>query len=402
MRSGQVAPIFFGIFIALACGSNVDESKVGDGSAATGNINTNNNAGTGSINVGSGSTTGNPGGGAGSVDPNSACAQSSADGQPTQVDLYFMVDITGSMNCPVPETTRCEMANGPPASGESRWTVVSAALKSFVADPQNQTLGVGLRFFPVGGNSPGGGNGGAACNANSYAMPNVEIGPLSTTAQPLTTAISAQMPNGTTPTVPSLTAAIDHATAWAKAHPTHRVAVVYATDGQPNGCGATNTVEQAAAVALRGALGTPAIPTYVLGVGPDLANLNSIAANGGTKTAFLVDTTQNAASQLSAALASIQSTTALDCSYTIPAPPTGQTLVEGKVNVSYTNGAGTVTPVLQDPPNTPCASGSGWQYSADKTTINLCGKACDDVKADKGGKIQVLFGCDTVVGNPPK
>ncbi len=141
------------------------------------------------------------------------------------------------------------------------------------------------------------------------------------TSQALTTAISMQVPAGTTPTVPSLSAAIDHATAWAKANPTHRVAVVYATDGQPNGCGATNTVEQAAATALRGALGTPSIPTYVLGVGPDAANLNSIAENGGTKTAFFVDTTQNAASQLSAALASIRNTTALDCTYTIPPPP---------------------------------------------------------------------------------
>ncbi|HKO47218.1 MAG TPA: vWA domain-containing protein [Polyangiaceae bacterium] len=389
MRVGQVGPLFFGVFIALACGSNVDESKV-DGI----NINTDNRAGSGTIEPGTGTGSANGSGGAGSgVDPNTACAQSSADGQPTQVDLYFMVDSTGSMNCPVPELTKCEMPDGPPATGESRWTVVSAALKAFVADAQNQGLGVGLRFFPVRGNS-------AACNAASYANPNVEIGPLSMTSQALTTAINRQMPDGSTPTVPSLTAAIDHASAWAKAHPTHRVAVVYATDGQPNGCGASNTVPQAAMVAARGV--TAGIPTYVLGVGPDLANLNSIAMSGGTNTAFLVDTTQNAAAQLSAALASIRSTTALDCTYTIPPPPAGQTLVEGKVNVQYTNGAGVVTQVLQDPNNPPCASGSGWQYSADKKQINLCGKACTDAKADKGGKIQVLFGCDTVIGNPPK
>jgi len=395
MRLGQVGPIFFGLFIALACGSTDDESKVNGGTAATGNINTGNNAGTGSINTGSGSTTGNPGGGAGStVDPNSACATSSADGQAIQIDLYFMVDITGSMNCPVPDNgVRCDMPNGPPATGESRWTVVSAALKAFVADPMNQTLGVGMRFFPSGNN---------ACNANSYARPNVEIGPLSMTSQPLTAAIDMQTPDGSTPTVPSLTAAIDHATAWAKANPTHRVAVVYATDGQPNGCGNTNTVPNAAAAALRGALATPSIPTYVLGVGPDLANLNSIAENGGTKAAFLVDTSQNAAMQLSAALASIRSTTALDCTYTIPPPPAGQALEPGKVNVNYTNAAGTVTTVPQDPPNVDCTAGSGWQYSADGKQINLCGKACNDVKADKGGKIQVLFGCATQIGNPPK
>jgi hypothetical protein len=394
MRSGQVGPIFFGLFIALACGSTDDESKVG-GTAATGNINTNpnNNAGTGSILTGGGSTTGNPNGGNGSTS-NPDCASISADGQPTQVDLYFMVDITGSMNCPVPDNgVRCDMPNGPPASGESRWTVVSAALKSFVADAGNQTLGVGMRFFPSRSN---------ACMASSYARPDVEIGPLSMTSPALTAAIDMQVPDGSTPTVPSLTAAIEHATTWARANPTHRVAVVYATDGQPNGCGSSNSVPNAAAAALRGALGTPSIPTYVLGVGPDLANLNSIAENGGTKAAFLVDTSQNAATQLSAALASIRSTTALDCTYTIPPPPAGKVFVENEVNIEYTNGAGTVTKVGPTEKDADCSTAPGWQYSSDRKQVNLCGQTCTDVKADKGGKIQVLFGCPTDPVEIPK
>ncbi len=72
------------------------------------------------------------------------------------------------------------------------------------------------------------------------------------------------------------------------------------------------------------------------------------------------------------------------------------------MNVNYTNAAGVVTTVPQDPPNTACSAGSGWQYSADGTQINLCGKACTDVKADKGGKIKVLFGCATQIGDPPR
>ncbi|HEY0466091.1 MAG TPA: hypothetical protein VGC79_17895, partial [Polyangiaceae bacterium] len=252
--------------------------------------------------------------------------------------------------------------------------------------------------FPVGGNN-------ASCNVNSYAAPNVEIGPLSMTSQPLTTAINMQRPNGSTPTVPSLTAAIDHASAWAKSHPTHKVAVVYATDGQPNGCGAMNTVPEAAKVALRGALSTPPIPTYVLGVGPNLANLNTIADQGGTKTAFLVDTAGNAASQLSAALSSIR-TGALSCTYVIPPAPKGQTFQDNLVNIDYTNGAGVLTKIGQTPPGpdgkpADCSTADGWQYSGDKTQINLCGKTCSDVKADKGGKLQVRFGCPTMPGEPP-
>ena len=247
------------------------------------------------------------------------------------------------MNCPVPDNgVRCEIPDGPPDMGESRWTVVSAALKTFVADPANKTLGVGMGFFPIGSERN-------SCTASTYASANVEIGPLAMTSQPLTTAINRQTPNGRTPTVPALTGAIQHASTWAKAHPTHRVAVVFATDGQPNGCGASTDAQQAAAVeeaaqvAAKGLMDT-GIPTYVLGVGPDLANLNSIAKSGGTGTAFLVDTSQNAAAQLSAALASIRNTTALDCTYTIPPAPAGKTFVDTEVNIAYTNSAGVVTP----------------------------------------------------------
>jgi len=286
--------------------------------------------------------------------------------------------------------------------GESRWTVVSAALKAFVADPQNQGLGVGMRFFPDQN----------LCSVNAYATPTVEIGPLSMTSQPLITAIDMVMPNGYTPTVPSLTGAITHATTWAQQNPTHRVAVVFATDGQPNGCGVSSAAQQAAAVkeaaavALKAALGSPSIPTYVLGVGPDLDNLNLIAVNGGTKAAFLVDTSANAATQLSAALASIRSTTALDCTYTIPTPPAGKMFVDKEVNIEYTSGAGVVTkvgPSAKDAAGNDldCATVNGWQYSGDKKQINLCGKTCTDVKADKAGKIQVLFGCPTQAEEPP-
>ena len=402
MRFGQVGPVFFGVFIALACGSTSGESKVDPGgSAATGNIETSNRAGSGTFDPGGGSTTGNPGGGngsSGSVDPE--CARISSDGQPIPVDLYFIVDKTFSMHCPVPDNgVRCEIPDGPPDMGESRWTVVSAALKTFVADPSNKTLGVGMGFFPIGSERN-------SCTASTYASANVEIGPLAMTSQPLTTAINRQTPDGRTPTVPALTGAIQHASTWAKAHPTHRVAVVFATDGQPNGCGASTDAQQAAAVeqaaqAAASGLMDNGIPTYVLGVGPDLANLNSIAKSGGTGTAFLVDTSQNAAAQLSAALASIRNTTALDCTYTVPPEPTGKQFNREQVNIEYTNGAGAVTKVGPVQAGADCATAPGWKYSSDFKQINLCGKTCSDVKADKAGKIQVIFGCPTDPEEPP-
>jgi hypothetical protein len=303
-----------------------------------------------------------------------------------------MVDITGSMHCPVPDVMQCDVEPPKPWSMTTRWTVESAALKAFMDDKANAGIGVGINFFPTN-------NG--ICNAASYVTPAVEIAALPGAAMNLDRVIDMQMPGGQTPTVASIDGAIQHAQAWAKANPTHRVAVVYSTDGYPMGCN-NNTIDNAATLAAAAFAGKPSIPTYVLGVGPNLTDLNKIATSGGTKAAFLIDTKADAATQLAQALASIRTTAVLCCAYTIPAPPAGQTLQPGLVNVTYTNSKGAVTKVTQDPAGTTCAKGNGWEYSSDGTQINLCGAVCDSVKADPGGKLQVLFGCATEVGMPPK
>ena len=391
MRLRIVAPAVLSLFVAVACGSSGDQSQVQGG----GPVGNNGSGGSGLVIGGGSAASGNTANGS-SVDPGSACANTAADGEAVQVDLYFMVDTTGSMNCPVPDQGQCVGSNGPPPAGDTRWSVLSTALKSFVADQANKDLGMGIKFFPTK-------NMNQLCQASAYATPATEIAPLSANAAGVTMQIDMQTPGGNTPTVPSLQAAIDHATAWAKANPTHKVVVVYATDGYPQGCTNSNTIPNAAKIAAAAYAATPSIATYVLGVGPNLTDLEQIADAGSNKTtpAFLVDTTQNAATQLSAALAAIRGKAAVDCTYTIPAPPKGQTLDPLKVNVAYTNSAGVVTNLQQDAPDVTCDKGSGWEYSADGKQINLCGSACATVKGDPGGKIQVLFGCKTDVGNPP-
>ena len=424
MQARTVAPVVLGLLIAAACSSSAGTSSVSGAGAGAGAGNANpglngsassNNGSAGSTLVvgmpGSGNTTGNSSAGGGALDSDAACAATAADGQPVQVDLFFMVDITGSMNCKVPpDDTTCLQDPGVGFYPVSRYTVVSGALKTFIADPANADLGMGIAFFPsgmAGGGMAGGGRGGGgrnnqSCTAATYAVPNVEIGPLATTNMMLTAAVDAQKPSGSTPTVPALQGALDHATAWATAHPTHRVAVVYATDGEPAGCDANNTIANAATIAGAAFAATPSIPTYVLGVGPDLTNLNQIASAGSNNAtpAFLVDATADAPAQLSKALAAIRTTVALGCTYTIPPAPAGQTFQPGLVRVEYTDSKGVVTSVLQDPPATDCAHGQGWQYSPDMTQINLCGAQCDAVKADQAGKLKVQFGCATIVAPP--
>jgi hypothetical protein len=380
------------IAMAAACGSTHSgfNSEGGGSGAGTG-------TGNGGLVVGStggttagGSTTG--GGEGVAFNPEAACASSSADGEPIPVDLFFMVDITGSMNCPVPDDAArpCEVDPGPPYSATTRWTVESAALKDFIANAANSGMGMGIGFFPSMND---------ICVNTTYTTPTVEIAALPGNASLLDTAIMAQTPAGNTPTVPSLDGATMHATAWAKAHPTHRVAVVYATDGYPEGC-TGNTIPAAAAIAAAAFNATPSISTYVLGVGSNLTSLDMIAASGGTTKAFLIDTTGNAAAEFAMALASIRSTALLGCTYTVPPPPAGMQFDPNEVNVTYTDPTGKVTDVDETPAPADCSTADGWQYSPDRTQINLCGALCASIKANPGGSLKVLFGCASVMTAP--
>jgi len=383
--------------VAFACGSggdtpSIDGTPSGASSSGSTGGSTVGNGGS-VVSFGGGGTNGSGSGtGSGGFNPDDACVGEAAEGELMPVDLYFMVDITGSMKCPVPDsrTSPCEVDPGPPYASTTRWVVESAALKSFMSSPANAGLGVGIGFFPSASN---------LCDASSYTRPAVEIAALPGAASALNAAIDAQSPAGNTPTVASLTGALDHAQSWATAHPGRNTAVVYATDGYPRSCGAENTIRNAAAVARAAFDATPAIRTYVLGVGQNLSDLNDIAVAGGTDRAYLVDTSGDAATQLSAALDSIRVRSRAGCIYSIPAPPTGRELDYQQVNVRYTSSSGEVIDAAKDPSLDEC--NEGWQYSADKSQIQLCGELCTAVQSDPGGKLNILFGCATNV-NPPR
>lgn len=392
--------VVWGCLLALACssGGEVQGGNTNNGAEVGGSPLTaaggaasepsNGDGGSGIV-IGSGGDENGGAAGAGgsdAFDPENACTAGVAEGERLPVDLYFMVDTTGSMNCPVPDSpsSPCEVDPGPPYSDTTRWVVESAALKSFIGSPKNVGMSVGIGFFPSRRNY---------CSANNYVTPAVEIAALPGAVNELNAAIDAQNPNGNTPTVASLTGALEHASAWAKAHPGRRTAVVYSTDGYPVGCRGS-TIDGAAAVA-QAALAADGIKTYVLGMGQNLSSLNQIAAAGGTEEAYLIDTGKDAAAQLAQALSSIRNNALQDCTYTIPPPPPGKVLDYDKVNVRYTNSSGEIIDAFRDPAPSACVQ--GWQYSEDKTQVNLCGDFCQSVKTDTEGRLEVLFGCKTKI-----
>jgi hypothetical protein len=141
-------------------------------------------------------------------------------------------------------------------------------------------------------------------------------------------------------------------------------------------------------------MGPHQIRTYVLGVGPNLTDLNAIAAKGGTDAAEFIDTGQDVTQQLTDKFNAIRSAVAVECTYTVPAPPAGQTLDPNKVNVEY-NGT-------EIGYNNTSTCDQGWQYANNNSQVVLCGSTCDQVKADPNAKINIAFGCETVVVGQPR
>jgi hypothetical protein len=338
-----------------------------------------------------------------------ACAAETTEANLVQLDLFIMLDQSGSMSDTV-------------QGGATKWSAVTTALKGFFNDPANAGLGVGIQYFAL---TPGmactpfctvdadcgafgpcvfgvfcagcSGGAGDSCNAADYSVAAVEIAPLAAgQSSALSSSIDAHSPSTNTPTGPALDGAIKHAKSWAMAHPSHNVVVVLATDGEPTEC-APQDIPSIANLASVGVSGNPSVDTFVIGVGPSLDNLNAIAAAGGTGSAFLVDTGANVVQQFKAALNAIQQS-ALGCEYTIPQPAMGM-LDYDKVNVQYTPGNGDPVQLLSNVPNVAACDPAtgGWYYdnNAAPTKIILCDATCTPIQGDSMGKVDILLGCAT-------
>jgi hypothetical protein len=342
------------------------------------------------------------------------CASSMVKADKIPLDLFIMLDQSGSMTDTV-------------AGGGTKWSAVTGALDAFVQQPGLDGVSVGLQYFgvPPGGGTCSvlscnadpdcgasacgpcvlnvclgliGGVGQDSCNAADYAVAAVEIAPLPGVAAAITQSISVHSPTTSTPTSAALQGAIDHASTWAHSHPNDAVVVVFATDGDPSEC--DTSLPDIDAIAAAGAAATPKVLTFVIGVGSSLANLNGIAAAGGTMSAFLVDTGGNVNQQFLDALNNIRHA-ALGCQYTIPLPTDGSPPNYQEVNVVYTPGGGGMPrtiPYVMDKANCPMG-GDGWYYDDPNNPMEiiLCDQSCTTVEADMTGEVDITLGCSTVI-----
>jgi len=334
-----------------------------------------NSTGTGTISTGTiGSGTGSTGtGGIGSED---ACAAQASDTAAIPSDIFIMLDKSGSMNCPAADDA-CENPRMP-FMPPTRWNAVTDAINTFVNAPGSAGIGVGLGFFSLG----------TSCNAAMYAMPNVAIAPLPGNANAITNAIAMNMPGGNTPTVPALQGAIQYANTYTRNTPGRTAAVVFVTDGLPNGCNSTINAATMAATAAFNAM--PQIKTYVIGLGAT-ASLDEIALAGSGGVTHYFPATGNVAANLAAALKTISGS--VSCDYVIPT-----TAVDpNKVNVEVTVGGGMTQLVGKVANAAACGAQGGWFYDVNPpgvpTKITLCPQSCTPLQMTPNSRVVVQYGC---------
>src|SRR5262249_47405699 len=89
---------------------------------------------------------------------------------------------------------------------------------------------------------------------------------------------------------------------------------------------------------------------------------------------------------------------ALSCEYAMAMPPSGAMLDINAVNVVFTPTSGNAMTLTY---NKDCAvSTEGWHYddANHPTKIEICATSCDAFKSNPGGKVDIVFGCQTQGG----
>ena len=248
------------------------------------------------------------------------------------------------------------------------------------------------------------------CDDASYDAPETPMADLPGGAGTLLAAIDARTPAGGTPTLPAVSGALAFAKTWGDAHPTHKVVVVLATDGLPTLCDPSITAagsnllaaQHVADVAAAGA--AKGLQTYVIGVfTPDeqagaTTNLDTIAAAGGTGSAYLIQTSDVVSEKFLEAFTKVREAAA-HCTYAVTSPD-GGTLDLASATVTVTRPGEASFRIFARGSVAACDPSQGGFYpdpsgeSAQGTTkVVLCPATCDAVTTVPGTVVDVSLPC---------
>ena len=307
--------------------------------------------GTFTISIPTAGTSGGAGGSLGSggtpVPPTAGnCGSVTSKADRVPADVLLVQDASGSMTWSIAEDCDCQGSRNSSTTPcqtrtncVDRWSTLKGAVSATVT--ANNGINWGLELFadPKDRSSQ---------QCSVAATPQVPIG--NNTAAAIQQVLASVTPSSATPPA----SAIKTATTYLKTvSDSNKKAILLATDGEPNcGGGQSNNTDLTNTLAAIKAAADAGFPVYVVGIGPSVGNLDSMAQNGGTSNYYPASSPQ----QLNDALAAISKVVA-SCTFTSPNPPPDPSLVYVYVDKKL---------VGKDAAN-------GWDFGSNNSTIVLHG-----------------------------
>jgi hypothetical protein len=353
----------------------------------------------------------------GIIKPDAACGESTIVATPREVNILLVIDESGSMT------------GTPTGFSSDKWTAMKDALGKTLTAVQNDiAFGLELFPYPLDPKKPLSG-----CTDNCCEMPavpgiNIPVGAGATTVPKIVAALEATKPGGGTPTAIALARANDYfATGEGKALTGDRY-VLLATDGGPD-CNSKLTCATAAEASrcttnIDGlcpatvtnccdpqfsdatantrclddvqtqkeiaSLASAGVKTFVVGIPGTEAyrtSLDGFASAGGEEnksgaTKYFEVSASGGTAALKDVLGSITTSLVTTCRLQLTSKPEDA----DKLNV------------LVDGVRIPKNAG-GWRLddTTSPATVELLGDTCTKVKSEGAQRVQVLFGCKTVI-----
>jgi hypothetical protein len=352
-----------------------------------------------------------------------ACAETKGVATKKQVDMFVMLDRSGSMNYPC-GTANCESGNPPKGdcnigdTKASKWCNTINALSKYFKSAQATGNAASMQtFLPP---SLTGLTVQQLCSASgttssndlsSSSIPGAATGYVTLPSTSFDTFLNNTIPEGQTPTLAAARGIVKF-TGRAANQRAGRITIgVLVTDGDPTQtiCNENTTIDQEVddvAAVLQQHYAATGIPTFVIGMnGATFANVEKMAVGGSAPThpdavGTISDACGNGAGPcrhfnigdgnneaLAEALNLIQGF-AVACKYNIPKPLVGAINYKD-VKVLYN------TTELTKVNDAGSCVGDGWYYdnNLSPTTINLCPAQCSTAQANPTATINVSFGC---------
>ncbi len=329
----------------------------------------------------------------GGLTADATCAQATATATAIALDMYVMLDRSGSMG------TDCNVG----ATTNSKWCKAINALSTYFGATDAAGNAAAIQYFPL--------DSGGACDGTGYSSAaSPSSGFTSLPSSGFTASLNAQTASGGTPMEGAIRGITGFTSKASNQRVGRKLIGVLITDGDPNGC---NTSIPALAGLLSTHFAATGHETFVIGMtGANFTSLESLAVGGGAPVhndivSSLTDacgTTGNTCrhwnvgdgngNALAEAMKQIQKS-ALACSYAMPTTD-GGIVDPNQVKVEYRAGGtgtpqtfGKVTGVAN------CTTAGGFYYDNNSlpTSLTLCPSTCGTVQADTKAKVDILLGC---------